>query len=82
MHDVAQDVEAIIKILAESDIGMKNVIVNQRALELGIDGERLDEALEYAGQKDWIEGGPHETVLLTSAGRRAAAGVKDLGTGD
>lgn len=67
---------SILRLLASTDVSIKNVIVQQKALELGIETESLNFALKYAGDQGWIENGLHSTLALTTSGRiRAAEGV-------
>ena len=62
-----------VKILAErrceAGVPIQNTIARVWAVEAGLDGSELDEALKFAGEKEWIEDGDREgTFNLTQAG--------------
>jgi len=68
-----QGARLFVKILAERNcevgVPVQNAIAQVWAVEAGLDGSDLDEALKFAGEKGWIEDGDREgTFKLKQAG--------------
>jgi hypothetical protein len=58
----------------KADEWTQNVMIMEWALEIGVEGSVLDEALIAAGKLNWIDQGPKAgTTRLTKAGFEAGA---------
>jgi hypothetical protein len=73
-----QGARLFVKILVERgcEVGVpiQNAIVQVWAVEAGLDGSDLDDALNFAGEKEWIENeGQEGTFNLTQAGHAAGS---------
>jgi len=74
-RSVEDDAKAIMRMMVRKGVkaggSYKNPVLMQNALILGIDGEDLDKALTFAGEKGWIANGPNDTTTMTPDGHKA-----------
>lgn len=75
---IEQNAKNIIRLMVAKGLvagdAVQNATIQANALQLGLDGEDLIAALIFAGERSWIENGPHGTAILTNDGFLAAAG--------
>jgi Mn-dependent DtxR family transcriptional regulator len=72
MSNVETDAIAVLKILGSPDMSVKYVIVASKALRQGIKTERVNAALAYLAELEWIQEAPLDGIELTEAGRKEA----------
>jgi hypothetical protein len=69
---IEQNAKNIIRLMVAKGLvagdAVQNATIQANALQLGLDGEDLIAALIFAGERSWIENGPHGTAILTNDG--------------
>jgi len=69
---IEQNAKKIIRIMVAKGLvasdAVQNATIQSNALQLGLDEEDLEAALIFAGERSWIENGPHGTAILTNDG--------------
>jgi hypothetical protein len=66
---------ALVKSGAQADFLMANARVTDVAVQAGLDGDELDEALTYAGEQGWMQTGESDGwTRITEAGITAGRG--------
>ena len=66
---------ALVKSGAQADFLIANARVTDVAVQAGLDGDELDEALTYAGEQGWMQTGESDGwTRITEAGITAGQG--------
>jgi hypothetical protein len=73
MSDAEADAIAVLKILSSPDISVKHVVVVSKALEQGIEAERVSVALAFLAEMEWINEALFDRLELTETGRKEAS---------
>jgi hypothetical protein len=72
MSDVEADAIAVLKILGNPDMSVNYASVVSKALEQRIETERVEAALAYLAELEWIQEALLGRIELTEAGRQEA----------
>ncbi len=74
--DVERDAKAILDLFPDDGGLMHKAALRAKAIEAGIDGDRLDRAIDFVGEQSWTVDGPStmpEFTELTDEGKKARA---------
>jgi hypothetical protein len=78
-----QDAKRILRMLVDRGLGegdtMRNAVVRSNMLALGLEGVALDDAVSFAGERDWIGDGPPGSIQLTPKGHSTSTSMNGWG---
>jgi hypothetical protein len=73
MSNAEADAIAVLKILSSPAISVQHGIVVSKALEQGIEAERVSVALAFLAEMEWIKEALFDRLELTETGRKEAS---------